>query len=44
MTRVAKGTCYYRPIYRINGEIRNYGSPFYRELAKMNEIVLEVLS
>jgi hypothetical protein len=39
----AKGTCYYRPVYRIDGEIRNYGSPFYRDVAKMHEIVLEAL-
>lgn len=43
VTRIAKGTCYYRPVYRINGEIRNYGSPFYCDVAKMGEIVLEVL-
>jgi hypothetical protein len=43
VTRIAKGTCYYRPVYRIDGEIRNYGSPFYRDLAKMSEVILEVL-
>jgi hypothetical protein len=43
VTRIAKGTCYFRPVYRINGEIRNYGTPFYRDLVKMDEIILEVL-
>jgi hypothetical protein len=43
VTRIAKGTCYYRPVYRTGGEIRNLGSPFYRDVAKMSEIVLEVL-
>jgi hypothetical protein len=43
VTRIARGTCYFRPVYRINGEIRNYGTPFYRDLVKMDEIILEVL-
>lgn len=44
VTRIAKGTCYFRPVYRIDGETRNLGTPFYRDVTKMNEIVLEVLA